>query len=129
MGRTLRRCNLTVTQNNNSIKGRIMAKATVKNLMFLNQEQEIRTVRPKQRLKGRAGLQQGVRYHCPWGMLATVGIAASGCGHREDERTLVAPQPGQQLPSSMAAEPGGGKGTTVHEASNVPHPSGQDLVP
>lgn len=72
MGRALRRCNLTVTQNNNSIKRRIMAKASVKNLVFLNQDQEIRTVSPKQRLKGRAGVQQGARYHCPWGIPATM---------------------------------------------------------
>lgn len=49
-----------------------MAKASVKNLVFLNQEQVIRTVRCKQRLKGRAGVQQGASYHWPWGIPATV---------------------------------------------------------
>lgn len=62
MGRTLIRCDLTVTQNNNSIKGRIMAKAAVKNLMFSNQEREIKAVRSRQRsegqLKGTAGLKR-----------------------------------------------------------------------
>lgn len=41
----------------------------------------------------------------------------------------MSPQPAQHLASSMAMESREGKATTVHNASNVPHPSGQDLVP
>lgn len=41
----------------------------------------------------------------------------------------MSPQPAQQLARSMATEPREGKGTTVHDASNVPDQSGQDLGP
>ncbi|XP_051664478.1 uncharacterized protein LOC127480401 [Manacus candei] len=128
MGRTLIRCDLTVTQNNNSIKGRIMAKAAVKNLMFPNQEQEIRAVRPQQRLKGRAGPQWAARYHCPWGILVIVGaqLGMGTQGGREDPavtntmETPVSPRPAQQRASSRATEPRRGRGTTVPQLKAVP---------
>lgn len=87
MGRTLIRCDLTVTQNNNSIKGRIMAKAAVKNLTFSTQDKEIKAVRPQQRgdgqLEGRAGPQRAAGYHCPWGDPDTAGTQLwAGAGGR-----------------------------------------------
>lgn len=70
-----------------------MAKAAVKNLMFSNQEKEIKAVRSQQRSegqpKGRAGPQWAARYHCPWGDPATEGAHIRG--DREDREPTVAP--------------------------------------
>lgn len=147
MGRTLIRCDLTVTQNNNSIKGRIMAKAAVKNLMFSNQEKEIKAVRSQQRSegqpKGRAGPQRAARYHCPWGDPATEGahLRAGGTGttrepaaaptqrrpwhHHSQLSNVPAPWPRRPGREKHRHAPGAG------QASNAARPSQgqQDPVP